>query len=188
MKKIAVLILILIVFIAGGATGITNYNALSHLSEKVAAKQANMADFSQSRLDVIPKLVAAAKKYANSDAGIFDDVLKERDNFLKANTFEGQMQAASALDDSLAKMLSKLEDYPEFKSDENLAKLLDDLTSAENRIAIARRDYNEIASEYNRHMSAFPANIFAAIFKFNKAAHLKTGDSDSSATDADANF
>ena len=94
-----------------------------------------------------------------------------------AKTIEDKANANSELTKALNGLNVIVENYPDLKSSSNFIALQDELAGTENRIAVARRDYNEVVKEYNREIKKFPTNLFANMFNFEKADYFETKES-----------
>ena len=82
-------------------------------------------------------------------------------------------EADSALNSALSRLMVIVENYPELKSDANFRQLSDELAGTENRISVARKDYNEAVQSYNNMVVRFPNNIWAGMFGFQKAEYFE---------------
>lgn len=178
-KKIIIVIvaIVAVVAIIGGSL-IGNYNTLATSREAVTSAQSNVDTMLQRRADLIPNLVSTVKSFAEHETEVYDKVLEARQNLLNANTVEEQATANEELTTALQGINVIVENYPELQSDATYIGLMDELAGSENRIAVARKDYNEAVKEYNNKIIKFPANIFANIFGFEKADYFEA-DADS---------
>lgn len=119
------------------------------------------------RHDLVPNLVATVKGYAAHEDTVFIHVADARAKL--AGAVQGgniqQMAAANqALTAPLGRLLAISENYPQLKSDQNFRALQDELTGTENRIAVARQDYNTSVGSYNKFIRTFPYNLTAKMF------------------------
>lgn len=178
-KKIIIVIvaIVAVVAIIGGSL-IGNYNTLATSREAVTSAQSNVDTMLQRRADLIPNLVSTVKSFAEHETEVYDKVLEARQNLLNANTVEEQATANEELTTALQGINVIVENYPELQSDATYIGLMDELAGSENRIAVARKDYNDAVKEYNNKIIKFPANIFANIFGFEKAEYFEA-DADS---------
>ncbi len=174
MKKglIAVIAVIIVVAIAAGAL-IGNYNTLVTAREDVSAAEANIDTYLQRRADLIPNLVATVKNFAAHETEVYQSVLDARQALMGAGTVSEKAEANEQLSTALQGLNVVVEAYPELKSDKTYVALMDELEGSENRIATARKDYNDIVKEYNNKIIKFPANIFAGVFGFEKADYFE---------------
>ncbi len=189
MKKglIAVIAVILVLVIAAG-TLISNYNSLVTAREEVISAEADIDTYLQRRADLIPNIVATVKNFAKHETEVYQSVLDARQNLMGAGTIAEKADANAELSTALQGLNVVVEAYPELKSDKTYVALMDELEGSENRIATARKDYNEVVEEYNKSMITFPKNIFAGIFGFEKAEYFEAQDGAENAPDVDNLF
>ncbi len=127
------------------------------------------------RADLIPNLVETVKGYAKQEQTVFGDIAAARSRLLDAPTPEGKIEANNQLSGALGRLLVLQEAYPQLKSNENFQRLQDELSGTENRIAVARRDYNEAITKYNTDIELFPRSLAAGLFGFHRNdAYFKT--------------
>lgn len=173
-KKIIIIIvaILAVVVIIGGALA-GSYNGLVTAQENVASAQSNIDTVLQRRADLIPNVVATVKDFAEHETEVYNKVLKARQNLLNANTIEEQSAANEELTTALQGINVIVENYPELKSDATYIGLMDELEGSENRIAVARKDYNDAVKTYNNKVIKFPGSIAAGIFGFEKAEYFE---------------
>jgi LemA protein len=125
----------------------------------------------QRRADLIPNLVETVKAYAKQEQTVFGDIANARSALLSARSPSEKIAANNQLDGALGRLLAIAENYPQLKSNENFLRLQDELAGTENRIAVARKRYNDSLQDYNTYVQQFPASLFAswAGFKPNDA-------------------
>jgi LemA protein len=133
----------------------------------VNAKWANLQADYQRRADLIPNLVETVKGYAKQETTIFTAIADARAR-IGSGTLPDQMKASNDMSNALSRLLVVVENYPQLKSSETFARLMDELAGTENRIAVERMRYNEKVQEYNTSRRSFPANITAGIFGFKE--------------------
>lgn len=132
-------------------------------------QRANIETQLQRRSDLIPNLVNTVQGYATQEKEIFTDIANARARLAGANNLTDQAEADTALSSALSRLLLVVENYPELKSNQNFQDLSTQLEGTENRIAIARQDYNDAATRYNTKRRRFPTNIIANAFGFETA-------------------
>jgi LemA protein len=165
-----VAILALVALLVGGAY-ISDRNQMVALNEQVKSNWSEVDVNLQRRADLIPNLVETVKGYAAQEQTVFGDIAKARSALLSAQTPEGKIAANNQLDGAIGRLLAIVENYPQLKSNENFLRLQDELAGTENRIAVARKRYNDSLQAYNTYIGQFPASVFArwAGFQRNNA-------------------
>lgn len=182
MKKLLVPVIGLIVLLLViGSMLIGPYNKLVDLDTEVEKSQAKIDTQLQRRLDLIPNLVEIVKGYAKHEEKVFKDVSDARAKLAGANTMEEKAEANEQVSSALSRLIAIQENYPELKADTQFTGLRDELAGTENRIAVARNDYNDVVTEYNKVVKRFPGSIVAGLFGFEKKEFFKA---DSAAKDA----
>ncbi len=148
---------------------ITLYNRL------VALRQTRENAFSdidvqlKQRYNLVPQLVETVKGYASHEKEIFENVTQARASVGAAKTAGGERVAAeNVLGGALMELLAVAENYPDLKADQNFQKLMAELSDIENKIAAARRFFNNATSEYNTAIEQFPAVLIANMMNFKK--------------------
>lgn len=170
------LIVVLAIVALGGilvTSGISTYNGLVSSREAVTTKAADIDAFLQRRADLIPNLVETVKGFTNHEDEIIKQITDARSNLLSAQTMEEKSAADTELTNGINALMVIVENYPDLKSSQNFIALQDELSGTENRIAQARREYNEAAKAYNTKIQTFPSNIIAGMFNFEKAAYFE---------------
>ncbi len=158
-------------------------NTIPTKSQNAQAAWAEVQTQYQRRSDLIPNLVATVQGYAAQERGVLDDVTNARANATKvqinASTitdpqqFQQFQQAQDRLSGVLGRLLVANERYPELKSNENFLALQSQLEGTENRIAVARRDYNQAALSYNTELVTFPGVLWkSTMYSSYKAMNL----------------
>lgn len=147
-----------------------SYNRFVSMDEGVKTQWAQVENQLQRRNDLIPNLVNTVKGYAAHEQGVFESVAESRAKLAGAKTPEDTMEAANAQTSALARLLMVVENYPQLKANEQFARLSDELSGTENRIAVERKRYNDRVQEYNTLRRRFPSNITATLFSFKEHA------------------
>lgn len=186
MKKILIPIIIVVAFIAiVAAILVPSYNGFVQLEEDVNQSYAQIENQLQRRLDLIPNLVETVKGFADQEQSVIDSVTEARSNLAGAEGVSEQAEADAELSGALSRLLVVVENYPEIRSSENFQQLSDELAGTENRIAVARQDYNETVSEFNRKARSFPGNMIAGIFGFDEKEYFEADPDASEAPEVD---
>lgn len=164
--KILIAIIALIIILAIPVIG--GYNTLVSLEQNVNTSQSNIDTQLQRRSDLIPNLVNTVKGYAAQEKDIFTEIANARSKLAGASNVTDQASADTELSSALSRLLVIVEKYPDLKSNQNFIDLSIQLEGTENRIAVARQDYNTAVSNYNIKRRRFPSNIIASIFGFDE--------------------
>jgi LemA protein len=163
------------------------YNSLVNLDEEVNQQESNIDTQLQRRNDLIPNLVNTVEGYASHEEEIFTEVAEARSQVANAGSVEEMSEANDQMNSALSRLLAVAEDYPDLQASEQFTGLRDELAGAENRIAVARQDYNSSVGEYNRNTRTFPGNIIATLFNFDDKSYFEADDSANEVPDVDFN-
>ena len=144
------------------------YNRLVALRQNRKNAYADIDVQLKQRFDLIPNLVETVKGYAAHEKDVFEEVTKMRANVSDAETPEARLNAEKALGKAMINVMAVAENYPDLKADQNFQKLMAELADIENKLAAARRFFNNATSEYNTAVEQFPANLLAKHFGFEK--------------------
>lgn len=161
---IALSILAIIVIIAGSFIGA--YNQLQQLDEAVNSNWAQVENQLQRRSDLIPNLVNTVKGYAAHEKGIFTEIAEARAKLsgaVQSKDVKSVNQANAQFNGALSRLLAIAENYPNLKANENFTALQDELAGTENRLAVARMDYNNSVKTINATIRTFPMSIIAGM-------------------------
>ena len=150
-----------------------SYNTLTTKQEKVKVEFSNVDAQLQRRADLIPNLVETVRGYAKHEEKVFSDIADARSRLLNAKTVEEKAAADSQLTSALGRLLVLTENYPDLKANEQFKTLMVQLEGTENRIAVARRDYNQTVLDYNTTRQRFPAVVMATYSGFERAEEFK---------------
>lgn len=173
MKKSNVILISVVIVVAIIIAIISGYNGMVTKQENVENSMSNLDVMLQRRADLIPNLVNTVKGYTNHENEIIEKVTEARKNLLNANSIEEKSKANDDLSNSLNALMVVVENYPDLKASENFIQLSDELAGTENRIATARRDYNNEVKSFNTSIKRFPNNIMAGMFGFEKATYFE---------------
>lgn len=161
---------------------VSGYNGLVSMDEQVANKWSNVETQYQRRADLIPNLVNTVKGYATHEQTTLESVVKARSEAtqvkidptdLTAEKMAEFQKAQGNVTSALGRLLMVAENYPQLKANENFLELQSQLEGTENRISVARKDFNDTAKEYNTAIRRFPKNILAGLFGFDKKAYFE---------------
>lgn len=182
MKK-GIIIIVLLAVLA--LWGVGQYNGLVKQQESVNTGWSNVENQYQRRADLIPNLVETVKGYAAHERETFEAVVEARskatsikvdpENLTPEQLKEFQ-DAQGAVGSALGRLIAIAENYPDLKANENFKELQAQLEGTENRIAVARRDFNEVAKRYNTKLRSFPTNIIAGFFNFDARPYFEAAE------------
>ena len=154
-------------------------NKLVNLEENVKLEFSQVETTLQRRSDLIPNLVETVKGYAKHEEEVFTQIADARAKLagsIKTGDVEDINEASNQLDSALSRLLVITENYPELKANEQFTALTDELAGTENRIAIARQNYNETVSKYNKAIKMFPTSIVAGMNGYEAADYFEADD------------
>ena len=180
MKKSTIIILVVLAVVAVWA--VTGYNGLVKADEAVSNAWSNVENQYQRRADLIPNLVNTVKGYASHEKETLDAVISARtratqvtvdaDNLTPEKLLEYQ-KAQGEVGAALGRLLAITEAYPDLKANQNFLELQAQLEGTENRISVERRNFNDVAKNYNTSIRTFPRNLLAGMFGFDKRPYFE---------------
>ena len=170
MKKNIWLWVILAVIILQVIGFIGAYNKFVSLSKGIDGQWAQVEVQLQRRFDLVPNLVNSVKGVLKQEQSVFTAIAEARTKYGGAATVNNKVAAANQYESALSRLLVVMENYPQLRSTENVAQLMDELSGTENRISVERRRFNELTRNYNTAIAVFPGNIAAKIFGFKGKA------------------
>jgi LemA protein len=184
MKK--AILLTIALFFAFGLSG-CSYNELTAKQQNVKGKWANVESALQRRADLIPNLVKAAQTLGVQEQEVFGQIADARSRLLNATQAPPQgadgdktpeqkqaiLEANNSFGGTIGRLLMLQENYPQLRSSEAFLKLQDELAGTENRINVARMDYNQAVQDYNTTRNSFPAVLTAGILGFKEEPYFQ---------------
>lgn len=185
MKKALSLIVVLGVLAIVVLWGVKCYNGMVSEEEKVEAAWSQVENQYQRRSDLIPNLVETVKGYAKHESETLEGVMAARARATQmvidpANATQEQItafhNAQGELTQALGRLLAVAENYPDLKANQNFLELQSQLEGTENRITVARNNFNETARTYNTMIRRFPTNLIASMFGFEKKPYFEAQD------------
>jgi LemA protein len=177
---VGIVVLIVIVFTS-------SYNGLVNRELKVDQSAADLDVQLQRRFDLIPNLVKSVEGALEQEREIIGKVTEARTKYAGAGTGDERVAAAGELEGALSRLLVVVENYPQVASLQNVRDLQVQLEGTENRVAQARRSYNETVTDFNTAVRRFPRSIVAAMFGFEKRALFEAVSSTDVAPSVDLN-
>jgi len=186
MKTRRLVILLAVTLMSISASG-CSYNTLTTKHENVKGKWANVETQLQRRGDLLTNLAESAKMAGVQEQEVFGRIAEARSKLLNATNQAPQgeggdkspeqkqavIDAANSFGGTVGRLLALQESYPNLKSNENFLKLQDEVAGTENRIATARKDYNDATQDYNTTRAQFPTVISAKLFGFKDEPYFK---------------
>lgn len=161
---IAVIVIIIVISVIG------TYNGFVDKQTDVDGKYSDIEVQLQRRADLIPNFVETVKGYAEFEQSTLVAITEARSAITSADTGAELSAANDKLNDAISVFVNAVKEaYPELKANENFIALQDELAGTENRIGVARTDYNNAVKKYNASIKKFPGVIFASMFGFEKA-------------------
>ncbi|MCD7899814.1 MAG: LemA family protein [Bacteroides sp.] len=181
MKKTTIIIIIAVIAVLV-IWGIVSYNGMVSIQENVSNQWANVETQYQRRSDLIPNLVNTVKGYATHERETLEGVVQARAQATQINIDPSNLtpeamaqyqQAQGQVTSALGRLLAVAENYPDLKANQNFLELQAQLEGTENRINVARTNFNNAAREYNTAIRRFPRNIFAGLFGFDQRPYFE---------------
>ncbi len=166
----------LIVLAALAVFAIILYNRLVALRQSRESAFADVDVQLKLRHDLVPNLVETVKGYAAHEKELFKEVTEKRAQAEQAETVNDKIQAEGAFGKALYNLFAVAEDYPDLRASENFQRLQSELSDVENKIASARRFFNNATKELNTAVQQFPANILAGMFGFKTEPFFELAD------------
>lgn len=153
----------------------SGYNGLVLGQELMKNKWADVQTQYQRRVDLVPNLVTTVKGAADFEQSTITAVVEARSAWAKAQSgsVNEQVKAAAGFDSALSRLLVTVEAYPQLKATEAYRDLMTQLEGTENRVSVARRDFNDAVRGYNLAVRSFPSNIVASLFRFELGESFK---------------
>ena len=161
------------------------YNGFVNKEEGVNAAWSNVETQYQRRSDLIPNLVNTVKGYAAHESQTLGEVTEARAKATSINLSAGELtperltqyqQAQAEVRTALGRLIAVAESYPDLKANQNFIELQSQLEGTENRIAVARKDFNDAARKYNVAVQRFPSNLVAALFGFDQKPYFEAAE------------
>jgi len=181
-KGIIILVAIVAILVIFIFWGVGKYNGFVSQEEGVKAQWSNVENVYQRRSDLIPNLVATVKGYAQHEESTLTEVVEARAKAtsvtidptkLNANNIAAFQKAQDGLSGALSRLMVSVERYPDLKANQNFLELQSQLEGTENRIAVERRKYNEVAQAFNTAVRHFPGNIIAGMGNFEQKGYFQ---------------
>lgn len=186
MKKGTIaLIVVVVLILLGGCSAGRAYNKMVTMEEGINKSWANVETQYQRRADLIPNLVNTVKGYATHEQETLDQVIEARSRATQVtlnaeditpDRLQQYQQAQGEVSQALGRLMMIAENYPDLKANQNFMELQAQLEGTENRISVARKDFNDASMAYNSYIRKFPANIIAGIFGFDTKSYFEAAE------------
>lgn len=182
MKKSSIIIAVVAIL---AIWGVTDYNGLVTMEENVSGQWSNVETQYQRRADLIPNLVNTVKGYATHEKETLEGVVEARSKATQIKVDAADLtpeklaeyqKAQGVVTSALGKLLAITENYPDLKANKNFSELQSQLEGTENRINVARTNFNNAAKEFNTAIRRFPKSILAGLFGFDKRAYFEAAE------------
>ena len=160
-------VLLLVVFMVFGSY-VSAKNQMVGKDQAVKAAWSEVDVQLERRADLVPNLVATVKGFTKEESTVFGDIANARAGLLNAQGPEAKIAANGTLDSAFGRLLALTENYPQLRSSDQFMRLQDELSGTENRIAVARKRYNDALQDYNTFVLQFPNSIWAGIAGFHQ--------------------
>ena len=177
------IILVVILLLIGNY--IKTYNSIISLKENVDKEYSNISIQLERRADLVPNLAKTVKGYTSHEEKIITEITEARKAINNAKNIKEMGEANAKLTSALNSLNVIVENYPELKSNENFINLQDELAGTENRISVARKNYNDAAEQYNSKIKKIPSNIVASISNMEQVDYFTTTDEKTAVPEVD---
>jgi LemA protein len=194
----AVLIVVVVLGLALLLWGVSVHNQLVQLDEGVNEAWAQVENVYQRRADLIPNLVKTVEGAADFERETLTDVIEARSRATSVqvtpemlrdpNAFAQFEQAQNGLGQALSRLMVVVERYPELKANQNFLQLQDELAGTENRIAVERRRFNQVAQAYNARVRRIPERLIAGWMGFEQRPYFQAEAGAEEAPDVEFDF
>ncbi len=165
--------------------GILLYNRLVNFRNQVSNAWRQIDVQLKRRHDLIPNLVEVVRDYMSYEQETLQQVIQARSRAVSATGTEATIAAEGVLSGALGKLFALMENYPDLKANENVARLMEELSTTENRIAFARQFYNDSVMAMNNAVETFPSNIVAGMFNFTRGTYFEVPETETAVPKVD---
>ena len=153
--------------------GVLLYNQLVGLRNQVKNAWRQIDVQLKRRHDLIPNLVEVVKDYMSYEQETLEKVIQARNQAVGASNTEEAIVAEGILGGAMGKLFALMENYPDLKANENVSRLMEELSATENKISFSRQFYNDSVMSLNNGVESFPSNIVAGLFAFKQATYFE---------------
>ena len=167
------LVVILVIAVDIGLWYIGMRNDLVRLDESINQSMSEIDNQLQRRSDLVPNFVNTVKGYAAHEQQVFDNIADARSRLAGARTIEEKSAGYNDMQSALSRLLVVVEQYPDLKANQNFIALQDELAGTENRLAVARKRYNDSVGSFNVRIRSFPGSLVASNMRFAARAYFE---------------
>ncbi len=160
-----------------GSWYIGTRNNLVQLEEQINSAWAEIDNQLQRRSDLIPNLVSTVRGYASHEEEVFTNIADARAKLAGAGSVDETAEGYNEMQGALSRLLVIAENYPVLKANQNFTRLQDELAGTENRIAVARKRYNDQVQRFNTGIRMFPGSIIAGSMGYEKRDYFEIEES-----------
>ena len=188
-KNLTLIIVVVVILLFGGCA-CTRYNGLVTSDQGVKTSWSNVETNYQRRTDLYGSVIKVIEGSANFEKSTLKDVITARSKATAvtvdvndSNSLAAYQRAQGQLQGSFSRLMAVAEAYPDLKTTQQFQNFQTDISGTENRINVARRDFNDAVRQYNLNVKTFPNNIFAGIFGFHEKPYYKSDPGSENAPD-----
>jgi LemA protein len=153
--------------------GVLLYNRMVGLKNQVQNAWRQIDVQLKRRHDLIPNLVEVVKDYMSYEQETLQKVIQARNQAVSASGPEEAIAAEGVLTGAMGKLFALMENYPDLKANENVSRLMEELSATENKISFSRQFYNDSVMAMNNGVESFPSNIISGLFGFKQATYFE---------------
>jgi len=165
--------------------GVALYNKLVNLKNQVKNAWRQIDVQLKRRHDLIPNLVEVVKDYMSYEQETLEKVIQARNTAVNAASTEEAIAAEGILSGMMGKLFALMENYPDLKANESTARLMEELSTTENKISFSRQFYNDSVMALNNGVEVFPSNIVAGLFNFKPATYFEVPETETATPKVD---
>jgi LemA protein len=164
---------------------VVTYNRLVRMRNQLKNAWQQIEVQLKRRYDLIPNLVEMVKDYMSYEQETLRQVIEARNQAVKAPTPAAAMQAENALSGAMGKLFAVMEAYPDLKANQNVGRLMEEVTGTENKISFARQFYNDSVMSLNNMVQSFPSNMIAGMFSFQPGTYFEVPEAETAVPKVD---
>lgn len=193
-KNLTLIVIVVVILLLGGC-GCNSYNGLVRVDQDVKTSWSNVETNYQRRTDLYNSVIKVIEGSANFEKSTLKEVIQARANATAvqvnlndSTSLARYQQAQGQLQGSFSRLMAVAEAYPDLKTTQQFQNFQTDIGGTENRINVARRDFNTAVNTYNLKVKTFPNNIFAGIFGYHEKPYYRADPGSEKAPDIQFNI